>query len=303
MKYLYKLFILAFFLLSLSSLMAQASVTKIGIKTIGFRTEKKIVLRWVLDDAKQWRYALKKGFDVERAEGNSNKFIKLNKSVILPISAEQLFKYDTNSLVIQAMGYLLTEPKSEDDSGVQDDKLYNVYFLNASYETEAAVQTASGFIDTTIEKGKSYTYRVRVANTTITQTIGKTIVTADIPLMPKSPKLNAVFGDGTVAFNWNIKDVDDYYFATLLERSTDSINFKRIGQPYIKYPNEGDSPIDSVTLSATDSIPNNIKFYYRIKCVNLFGLTSKPNNVVTGMGMPKLEVVPQIKSVDPTNKN
>ncbi|MFC4233249.1 hypothetical protein ACFOW1_15210 [Parasediminibacterium paludis] len=283
--------------------MAQAPITKIGIKAQGFRTEKKVVVRWLLDNAKQWRYALKKGFDVERAEGTSNNFIKLNKNVILPISEAQLSKYDTNSYVFQAMVFLLSKPNSEEARGAQDDQLYSLYFLNSSYETEAAVQSASAFVDTTIEKGKTYTYRVKVANTNINQTVANTFISAENSLLPKSPQLNAVFGNRTVAFDWNIKDVSAYYFATLLERSTDSIQFKRIGLPYIKIPGENEKPEDSTVLKTTDAIPNKIKFYYRLKGINIFGLTGESANVVSGVGGPDLNVAPLIKSVDSTNRN
>lgn len=302
MKHIYKLFITLLLFSFQSSLIAQAPVTKIGINTLGFRTEKKVIIRWVLDDAKQWRYAIKKGFNIERAEGNSNKFIQLNKTVILPISAALLSKYDSNSFVFQSMGFLLSQPKTEVGRGVQDDQFYRVYFLSSSYETEAMVQSASAFEDTTIEKGKSYTYRIKVANTNIAQTSRKTMISASILSLPKSPKLNAVFGDRVVSFNWNIKDVSDDYFATILERSTDSIEFKRVGFPYDKILDKGESSEVLTTIKTKDSIPNNTKFYYRIKGVHISGLHGEPRNVVSGIGVPNINATSQIKSVVFTNK-
>lgn len=286
-----------------TSLIAQAPVTKIGINTLGFRTEKKTIIRWVLDDAKQWRYAIKKGFNIERAEGTSNKFIQLNKNVILPISAAQLSKYDSNSFVFEAMSFLLTGPKNEASRGEEDNKFYSVYFLRSSYETEAAVQSASAFVDTTIEKGKSYTYRVKIADTKVAQTLRKTIIGAEISLLPKSPNLNAIFGDRIAKFNWSIKDVGDFYFATILERSTDSLEFKRLGSPYVKILDKGESSEDAITLKTTDSIPNKIKFFYRLKGIHFSGLYGEPSNVVSGFGVPNLDSSQLSKSLESTKKS
>jgi len=283
-----------------SSLMAQDPVTKIGITTQGFRTEKKVIVRWLLDDAKQWRYANKKGFIVERAEGSSNKFIKLNQNVILPILEEQLSKYDRKSYVFKSMSFVLANMEVV-QSQAQDKQLYSFYFINSSYETEAAVLSASAFVDTTIEKGKSYTYRVKVANTTITQTLDNSFIPAENSPMPQSPKLNAIFGSRKVSFDWDMKGLNDYYFATLLERSTDSIEFKQLGLPYIKIPGKDEQPEDSTVLKTTDIIPNKIKYYYRLKGINIFGLTGEPANILSGMGLPDLDVAPSIKSVDSTN--
>ncbi len=303
MQYLHKLSIVLLLFLFHNSLIAQAPVTEIGINIKGFRTEKKVIIRWMLYNAKQWRYAIKKGFNIERAEGNSNKFRKLNKTVVLPISKALLSKYDSTSFVFQAMGFLIAQPNSVAARGEDDNTLYNLNLLYASYETEAAVLSASAFVDTTIEKGKTYTYRVTVANTNITQTVGKTIIPSEIALMPKSPKLNAVFGDRIVSFNWNVKEVINDYFATILERSTDSIAFKRVGLPYVEMLDKGKSSDGSKIIETTDSIPNDIKFYYRLKGVNFFGLTSEPSNVVFGVGVPALNATSQIKSVNPSNKN
>jgi len=280
--------------------MAQDPVTKIGITTQGFRTEKKVIVRWLLDDAKQWRYANKKGFIVERAEGSSNKFIKLNQNVILPILEEQLSKYDRKSYVFKSMSFVLANMEVV-QSQAQDKQLYSFYFINSSYETEAAVLSASAFVDTTIEKGKSYTYRVKVANTTITQTLDNSFIPAENSPMPQSPKLNAIFGSRKVSFDWDMKGLNDYYFATLLERSTDSIEFKQLGLPYIKIPGKDEQPEDSTVLKTTDIIPNKIKYYYRLKGINIFGLTGEPANILSGMGLPDLDVAPSIKSVDSTN--
>ena len=302
MRHLYKLFIALLFLSFQSSLMAQAPITKIGITVQGFRTEKRVIVRWLLDDAKQWRYALKKGFDVERAEGNSNNFIKLNKNVILPISEAQLSIYDQKSYVFKSMIFVLAKIEGA-QSEARDKQLYNFYFINSSYETEAAVLSASAFVDSTIEKGKSYTYRVKVVNTNITQTVGNSFIPAENSPMPKSPKLNAIFGSRKVSFDWDMKGLNDSYFATILERSTDSIEFKQLGLPFIKVIGKDEKPEDSTILKTTDIIPNKIKFYYRVKGLNIFGLTGEPDKAVSGIGAPDLDIAPYIKSVDSTNKN
>jgi hypothetical protein len=282
---------------------AQAPNPSITFKVQGFRTEKNIVIRWLLDDAKQWRYANSKGFDIERSEGTSGKFIKLNKQPIKPISAEELRKYDTSSNTYKSMLYLFKKPGKENETGYNDELVYSLYFVSSSYETLAAVNTASAYIDETAESNKNYTYRVSVANVNIPQNSNKYFQSAQSTNLPPTPSLNSIFGNKIVTLYWDTKLVVNDYFATILEKSVDSNNFKPVGNPIIKIIGENEKDEDTTKLVTTDSILNHVKYYYRIKGLNVFGISGPASSIISGIAYPDLTVAPRIKDIDSSSSN
>lgn len=203
-KYLRLLFVIIFCLNLHNNIGAQVQLSTISFKVQGFRTEKKVIVRWLLEDAQQWRYATSKGFDIERSEGNSGKFIKLNKQPIKPISFDELKKFDTSSNTYKSIMLLNKRPLSENDPSYNDELIYSMYFINSSYETLAAVNSASAYIDETIENNKSYTYRIKVANVSLQQKNNTYFQPSEVSILPPTPNLNVNFGNRVATLFWII---------------------------------------------------------------------------------------------------
>ncbi|MBS4044649.1 MAG: hypothetical protein KGZ59_12660 [Chitinophagaceae bacterium] len=298
-----KIFILLFIIAIPCFLKAQAPKPYIDFKIQSFRDDKKVILRWAFEDADQWHYVNTLGVNIERAEGASNQFKKINKSIIKPISDKETFlKLDTNSNTYKGMLFTF---KSAGDPAPKDLEYqqYAMYYLTTSYEIEAAVLTGSGFIDHTAEKGKKYTYRITVANTKVPQKNNSIVVSEINTELPKISQFSAVFSNRSVNLSWNIEDVKDHYFASIIERSTDSIHFEAVGKPVIKVSTPDDKPEDLYIVSVTDSIPNRIKYYYRVRGLNTFGELGLSSEIISGKAYPDLNVAPYITSVDSSAPN
>jgi uncharacterized protein len=180
---------------------------------------------------------------------------------------------------------------------------YAMYYLTTSYEIEAAVLTGSGFVDSTAEAGKKYTYRITAVNTKVPQNNNTILVSEINTEMPKSSTIDAVFSNRSVNLTWDIKNVKDNYFASVVERSTDSIHFEIVGKPIIKVSTPDEKPEDAYKISVTDSIPNRIKYFYRVRGLNTFGELGKPSDVISGKAYPDLNIAPFITNVDSSAPN
>ncbi|MBN8838108.1 MAG: fibronectin type III domain-containing protein [Sphingobacteriia bacterium] len=279
---------------------SQSPTQKIEFKIQSFRDNNRVILRWAFNNAAQWRYVNTLGVNIERADDNSGKFKKINKAVIRPINTkEEFLKLDTNGYTYRGMLSIFNVPGKE-SKGDMDYQQYAMYYILTSYEIESAVLTGSAFIDSSVEAGKKYTYRITVANTKVPQINNSFFVSDKNTDLPKSPAITPVFSNRSVSLAWDTKDVKDDYFASVLERSTDSIHFEKIGQPIIKVSSPEEKPEDETKINVVDSIPNKIKFYYRIRGLNTFGELGKPGDVISGKAYPDLNVSPFITGVDST---
>lgn len=278
---------------------AQAPTPTVGFKILSFRKNDKLILRWAFDNPAQWRYVNTKGVNIERADDNSGKFQKLNKEPIRPINnKEDFLKLDTNSKTYASMLYVFNTPKDQESKGDKDYQQYTMYYVTTSFEIEAAVLTGSAYIDLTAEPGKKYSYRITVANSKVPQTNNTILVSEKNTDLPKGPAIDSRFSNRSVGLIWDIKNLKEDYFAFVLERSTDSLNYKAIQPPIIKISSPDEKPEDSTKIGIIDSIPNRIKYYYRVRGLNIFGELGKSGDVISGMAYPDLNLAPFIKGVD-----
>lgn len=280
-----------------------ATPARISLKLNGLRQEKRVILRWMLNDASQWRYANEKGYVIERAEEGSALFVKLQEQPVKAVPRAALKAYDSASPVFMATAFVLNPPDS-DSMRIKDEQLYSFYFLTASYETKAAVLSASGFIDENITAGKKYRYRITIADNKVKQDTGVWVASASAELLPAAPPLEAVFSNRKVSLHWNIKEVMEQYFSTVIEKSVnDSLHFATFSIPMVKIRTHEKPTNEDFEVNHSDYISNGIPVYYRIKGLNLFGITGAASNVVSGVAGPDLAVAPVIEKTEEMDNN
>ena len=298
------IYIVLMWCLTTAAYSQQPAPSKIGFKLNGFRQTNKVILRWMLDDAVQWRYANEQGYIIERAEGGSKNYTPLASMPLKPLSRAGLAAYDSASAVFQAASFVLNPPATDSMRGETDEQMYSFYFLAASYTTQAAVASASGFVDETATPGKTYSYRITVAGTKITQQAGVWEAPATAQTLPAAPALKAAFSNRKAVLTWDNKAVIEHFFATVVERSfNDSLHFAPFPMPVVKVGTGSEKPEDEFKINYDDSLTNGIITYYRIKGLNLFGVTGSNSNTVRGAAGPDLNVAPNIESVDANGNN
>lgn len=287
-----------------SGVLAQAGKDNFEVKLIAFKVKNKVYLRWFLGNAMQWHAANKQGFYIERAEGTNGIFVKLNKEPIRPISEAEANKLDQKSSAFQTMVFVNHQPDNSDPNAVQsEDALYTMYIVQSSYKREDAILSGSLFVDSTITSGVKYTYRVSVANVEpIKQKLAVFSVQNDEKI-PAMPPLEVNFGNRVAKLKWDVKPVMNDYFAVIVERSDDGINFTPLtDHPLLSNMQEANTkepdPTKKMMQYSDKGLENDQLYYYRIKGTNLFGVESQPSEVVSGSCSNDLHAAPTILSVD-----
>lgn len=291
-------------LLLTTGVFAQPVTNAYEIQSIAFKTNNKVYLRWVLGNARQWHAANELGFIIERAEGNATGFIKLNTQPIKPVAEAAARKLPESSGAYSTLGLLYRKPDySQPGAEDEENNAYTMYILQSSYAQENAILSASMFIDSTIQPGKKYTYRVTVANVEAAKQKIKPFAVQDDNKLPAMPVLQAAFGNRVAKLTWDIKSVIDDYFAVSVEQSIDSIHFNKITErPLLTKIQEANStdadPSKKIMQYSDKGLENDQLYYYRIIGINIFGVESKPSEVVSGACTSDLTAVPKILSVD-----
>lgn len=295
-------------LLICSGLFAQAGKDNFEVKLIAFKVKNKVYLRWMLANATQWHAANKLGYNIERAEGSNGNFVKLNKEPIKPVTEEAANRYDKKSSAFQTIMMVNHKPDdSKPEAEKMEDALYTMFILQSSYKREDAILAGALFVDSTTTSGIKYTYRVSVANTdAIKQKLSVYAVQED-DKMPAMPPLQAAFGNRVASLQWDVKPVMNDYFAVIVERSEDGVNFARVtDRPLLSNLQEANTsepnPTKKIMRYLDKGLENGQLYYYRIIGTNMFGVESKPGEVVSGICLQELHAAPTVISVDTLQK-
>lgn len=294
--------VLSFIFLAVLQVDAQNSMG-FETKPFAFRAGKKVFLRWTLSDAAQWRQANSVGYYVERAENGSTNFQLLNKTPLKPINVVAAQKYGKKSAIYAATALLQEKPALKDKNSTSEKELYAYYLVVSSYNTDAALLSASAYVDTSTIPGKKYTYRIRVATVAEDKQTALSVTVQDDHVLPALPPITAKFLEKSVSLEWNIKPVLNDYSAVIVQRSTDSINFSTITNPplfsSLRNANEVEKDTSKKMMVYMDEdVLQNTKYFYRISGINLFGVNSNPGAVVSGICLPDIRTQPKIKSID-----
>ncbi len=270
------------------------------IRAIARYTGNAIILRWSPDQAGGWHVGNTFGYIIERTEIgadstlNPNDFKSLNSAAIKPwpldnwakIAGEGKSKYAAiaaQSLYgegLKSVGIL--------DQADEFRNRYSFALLAADFSPETADALGLRWEDTSVEKGKTYIYRIFLAEPSENYTVDtayQVVHTMEIDQLPDVLPYEVVEDELKITFTWNRLLYQQHYSAYYIERSADGKNYERLNaEPYVNaYSKASKAAEDFIIYS--DSVPENYKpYYYRFIGLSPFGELSKPGKAIKAMG-------------------
>lgn len=245
-------------------------------------------LLWMPISTTSWLQNNQSGYRIERAEVVQK---KLQKFVVLednikPLPKEELKGTNEELGQVQMAIYAESIKETEDPSGKKESSFQNMRHLIASmaaYQSyEMAQQMGLAFVDKTVQKNKSYVYRV-ITNTANKDTALVKTSTFRASEIKQPPLLKADFREKEVILSWQARRYIRDFMMYHIERSADGKNYDRITTKPIIY-----TEIELEGLFQRDSLGINYKpFLYRLIGLNPFGKWIKSDVPTLGMGKDK----------------
>lgn len=289
-----------------------------SVQVIARSLPTKILLRWAVDQPLEWKKANEYGFFVERAT------ISRNGEAVVPIETQMLTPYplkpkplmeweilanqDQNVAVLaQALfgnSFETTTPNTGTIgkiTAVNDEveQRFTFGLLAAEQNFEGALLAGWGLEDATILPSEKYVYKVRVAlpiESSFTIKDGSVFAGSELyEDLPIPIGLAAAFKDSNVLLSWNFNLLSDLYTSYIVECSEDGNSYQQQNKRPI-FSASQDKENEEVSMFYTDSIPNDKKFYYRIKGKTAFGETGPATNPLQGKSIKALGFVPRISN-------
>jgi hypothetical protein len=282
----------------------------------------RVLLRWAVNEPAAWKLANKYGYIVERytilKNGKINAAKDKKSPSVTPLKpkpqqawTEIIQRNDDAAIIAQGLFGESFEVSGGDSKLAkivnQSDELnqrFTFSLLAADRNFEAAQMAGWGLIDSTVQQGEKYLYRIYTAvpkEKLKIDTAGVYIGTADYEVLPQPKDLYGVYGDRSVMLSWNYKLLKDVYTTYYIERSIDGVNFSKLSNLPVANLNEKDEYTPS-RIFYTDTLQNNdTKYFYRVKGLTAFGETGPPSATVSGEGKQVLAFVPNIKNADILN--
>lgn len=305
-KTLYIFFLL--FIFSKSMAQIDTLVVEPAVLGKGKVINNKIALKWNVNDPFFWKISLKSGYKVQRTtvlrDGqpiNRDETVIL-KEVLKPLPLEEwkpLVVKDSLVLVVAQAIYGEDFDTTKKEKSVNSMMILNnenqqryAFSLMAAEQSYLATKAAGwGLEDETAKPNEKYVYTITLLG------LKKPIIPATIYIgldekndstPPVTP--DAIFGNQTVMLIWDFKSQQSLFSSYILEKSSDGINYRKVTGAVI-YPMESKSSY----VSYSDALEKNgVKYYYRIKGIDAFGIISEPSKVVSGEGLNFLEYSPQV---------
>ncbi|WP_291856135.1 hypothetical protein [Marinilabilia sp.] len=260
--------------------------------------EGKVYLKIQPLEGRAWYLGKTNGYVIERREaGSESAFQQIIESPLLPLPAEEmealsgdfpfvgelkaiLYDMETGAQADDT-NFAAVEAKEEELEG----RLFLHFYLSAMSE---AASEASGlqFVDHSVEPGRSYVYRVQIAeedqysNQKEVNTFRETTYTI--------PELNLTGLDKAVRINWHHKSFKNKYIAYRLERSTNGRDWEYLGDSPIVYNRrvaEDSEDLEFGYIYEGDSLSANYQpYYYRLTVMDFFGYSAGPGQSFEVMG-------------------
>ncbi len=265
-----------------------------------------IVLRWAPDAPGAWTTANKYGYVIERTlvpdtgSFDPASYRQLNEPVIKPWPLDQWAaiagEKSDNPVAAVAAQALYGESFSGSGAGFVEmaDEFANRWsFALLAADMSAVTADALGlrYVDRTIQRGKTYIYRVSCPVDTSVYKIdaGYFVVNSgDVTEVPKPFISRAIETENLVQLEWDREFHEGLFTAYWIERSDNKgRSYKKLNSvPFINPQN--DVRKESNIIIFGDSLQENYKpYWYRIVGITSFGEESRPSDPIVAMGRDK----------------
>lgn len=287
-----------------------------SVQVIARPQPNKILLKWAVDDAYAWSKANKYGFWLERKTITRNgdivneEFNKLHQIPIVPEALagwEVLAKKDRNAAVIaQALfGKTFNVTNNANNSMMgrvmavnqEIEQRFTFALLAAEQSFDATLLAGWGYIDTNVKPNERYLYKVSVA---IPQeealVIADNTVFVGVDMYKKLPEpigLVISFDENIANITWDFGLLQSLYTSYDVERSKDGNSYTKLNNQPIFNAQKNKNGTSAI-LFYSDSIPNNTKFYYRVKGRTSFNEIGPASKAVFGKAQKSVKGVPHI---------
>jgi len=178
---------------------------------------------------------------------------------------------------------------------------YSFALLMASQNFTLAKYMGLGFSQK-INPELIYLYKIFInADSTYADTAYIMIKPDDYRGIPKIYDLTAIYTNKTIQLYWPKIVNEDYFNNYIIERSTDSIHFKRINKNiFVNLENANNTK----QYTYYDTISNTgVNYYYRIRGVDIFGQLSEYSDIVSVNTYNPLKAKPQITELNINTEN
>jgi uncharacterized protein len=207
---------------------------------------------------------------------------------------------DKAGFVYQALYQNKADPKIGQTQGIKQEKMiYDLLLLSADLDAQISKACGLFFADSSVNKDHKYLYKIAVrdakgGNKDLLQIkIDPTQV--DQEVVPE--KLNVKGRNNIATLSWRASELRGVFSGYVLERSEDTLNFKRINStPVILMASQFEKNKDQIHYN--DTMPRSKKkYHYRIRGINYFGELSAPSAIVSVFSSPSLKTLPVIDSI------
>jgi len=279
-----------------------------------------IRLRWAVDCPMVWQLANRYGYTLERVEILENNILMdfprrqvLNSAPIRPADStvwmEKFDDHQSYAILSQALfgeGFELTfqsdHPMFEAINQTQEnEQRFSIALLASDQNFDAACLAGLGWIDSVVDRRKTYLYRLYVNSP-------DSLILADTAMVLISPSQQTVFpkitnifsetGDKTVFLSWNIKNFRGVYTNYIVEKSENGRRFVDITETTLTLAENGETAVFIDTLAS-----NETTYFYRIRGVNIFGTHGPVSDVVSVSGTPDFSHFPEDLTVSERGRN
>ncbi len=286
------------------------------IRVMATAQNNEVLLRWAVDQPIAWKRANDYGFRIERFTV-ARKGVVLNQPekkeiTSIPLKMKPLDawksiveKDDYAAILAQALyGESFEVEGTEEGSLLQIvnkanelEQRFSFALFAADMNFGAALLAGWGYIDKTTKPDEKYLYRISAEvpkDLVDIQTGSVVIEPSKVQSLPSPIDLLAVGQDKTIMLSWEYQMFKGIFTSYYVERSKDGVSFSRLGDTPLV--NMNDKPgLPSQSMVYIDTIPNNTKpYYYRVKGISPFGITSPPSKIVKAQGVPALEHTPRL---------
>jgi len=243
--------------------------------------ENEILLRWTPVKSDLFKLAIKNGFTLYRKEWNGStnppeSFWKSELDFTQVILAKD--KSDTawannfkrNSDVGILYSYCYPETVL---SKIEEENFFGLALLTCDLNPELSKLAGLFFRDDSIQKGKNYAYKIEINTVKISNII--LVKTEPITQLPLIENFDLKSSQKSVEISWNFKLNQLFYSGYFIERSEDSLNFKKINDRGIIPMSSQYEKNKEVTFYTDTNVREGKRYWYRLSGRDHFGETGE----------------------------